>query len=450
MTTYTKETALYNTDAIGSDIEGAGETAKSVITEVGTTGLKLHPSGQSGNNIVDYTLVNADGMEVFDGGESVASFGEDGARIGKAYVANANDNESHMELDYHSMQLIDKEGDTYFHVSDLRDANGWITDAFEGDGSTTAFPLTSTAVSPASNIVVTVNGSVVTSGITKQLTSVTFNTAPTSGAVINVKYEPSSAGSSLLKAYTLGKRMANRRIGIYSFVEGYGNDASGEYSHAEGLYSAAKGHRSHAEGSSIANATCAHAEGFGCVAGGTCGHAEGWNSSTGMRDYAHAQNLGTIALKKAQTTLGTYNVYDQSTTTMHPSGDTDYGKYAVILGNGTADDARSNALAVKWDGTVECASDTDWITLNSTIKYRIHHGVCYVVGTSTNVTQVATGGTVVGTLPTDARPTIDVQGAASTMANNSGQWKVGTNGQITVWGFNAATKYWTFTASYPL
>ena len=36
------------------------------------------------------------------------------------------------------------------------------------------------------------------------------------------------------------------------------------------------------------------------------------------------------------------------------------------------------------------------------------------------------------------------------MGNNCGQWKVGTSGQITVWGFGSATKYWAFTASYPL
>jgi len=147
---------------------------------------------------------------------------------------------------------------------------------------------------------------------------------------------------------------------------------------------------------------------------------------------------GLAASSDNQTAMGRFNVEDDS------------DDYALIVGNGTADDARSNALAVRWDGSIECASDTSWTTLNSTIKYRIHHGVCYVAGTSANVTQVATSGTVVGTLPTEARPTIDVQGAASTMGNNSGQWKVNTSGQITVWGFNSATKYWTFTASYPL
>lgn len=359
MTVYSKETALYNTDAIGSDIEGAGETATRYITSVTNDGIVVADAskGASNGSITSSTTgwhiggvleFIRNGVSRFWIGLKSQNDATPTVRIGKAYVANASDNESHMELDYHSMQLIDKEGDTYFHVSDLRDVNGWITDAFEGDGGTTEFPLTVVAVPPASNIVVTVNGSVVTSGILKNLTSVKFDTAPTSGAVISVKYEP-SAYPTRLKAYTLGKRMANRKIGIYSCVEGYGNEASGEYSHAEGLYSAAKGHRSHAEGRSQTFGTCAHAEGYGCMAGGSCGHAEGQNTST-SEDYAHAQNLGTSALKKAQTTLGTYNDWDHSTTTIHPSGDTDYGEYAVIIGNGTSDIARSNAVTIGWDG----------------------------------------------------------------------------------------------------
>ena len=205
--------------------------------------------------------------------------------------------------------------------------------------------------------------------------------------------------------------------------------AIGSYSHAEGFDTTASGFRSHAEG-------------FDTTASGITSHAEGLKTMA-LSGGSHAQNTGTIAASYSQTAIGRYNEEDADS------------EYALIIGNGfynleTGVTRRSNALTVGWDGTIECAGDTDWTTLNSTIKYRIHHGVCYVVGISTNVTQVATGGTVVGTLPTGARPTIDVEGAATTMGNNCAQWKVGTNGQITVWGFGSATKYWAFTASYPL
>lgn len=53
-----------------------------------------------------------------------------------------------------------------------------------------------------------------------------------------------------------------------------------------------------------------------------------------------AQGDGTIASSEAQTVLGRYNVEDTG------------GQYALIVGNGTGDADRSNALAVKWDGDI--------------------------------------------------------------------------------------------------
>lgn len=60
--------------------------------------------------------------------------------------------------------------------------------------------------------------------------------------------------------------------------------------------------------------------------------------------YSHAQNHGTIAKMEAQTAIGEYNI----------------GMFEnlLIIGNGTADNARSNALTVARDGDVELALDT--------------------------------------------------------------------------------------------
>ena len=55
--------------------------------------------------------------------------------------------------------------------------------------------------------------------------------------------------------------------------------------------------------------------------------------------------LGNACIAKSdnQTAIGKYNVADAS------------GTYAFIIGNGTAESSRSNALTVKWDGTVDTA-----------------------------------------------------------------------------------------------
>ena len=103
-----------------------------------------------------------------------------------------------------------------------------------------------------------------------------------------------------------------------------------------------------------ASGSRSHAEGRETTAIGDSSHAEG-SETTASGYYSHAQNLGTKAAKRAQTALGTYNEEDTATTTTHPSGTANYGKYAVIVGNGTSNSARSNALAVDWAGNVEAA-----------------------------------------------------------------------------------------------
>lgn len=148
--------------------------------------------------------------------------------------------------------------------------------------------------------------------------------------------------------------------GSYSHAEGSSTTASGMDSHAEGSHTVASGWHSHAEGSgNTATSSAAHAEGYGTNATGNYSHAEG-RLSTASGIYSHAQNLDTKATMSAQTVIGTRNIADTTpSTAVHPSGLTDYGNYAFIIGNGTADDARSNALIVDWNGGLEMYLDVD-------------------------------------------------------------------------------------------
>ena len=110
-----------------------------------------------------------------------------------------------------------------------------------------------------------------------------------------------------------------------SHAEGNGSTASGSASHAEGYYTKAIGDHSHAEGCyTIAKERWSHAEGNNTIAKGECSHAEGW---------------GTIASTLAQCVIGQYNVEDDS-------------GLVFIIGNGTADNERSNALTVDWSGSI--------------------------------------------------------------------------------------------------
>lgn len=148
-------------------------------------------------------------------------------------------------------------------------------------------------------------------------------------------------------------------IGNWSVAEGYRTIASGYGSHAEGRETAALSSFGHAEGrGSKTMEEAAHAEGYWSYAKGECSHAEG-QSSVASGFASHSQNFFTIASKEAQTALGTYNVEDTLATSTHNYIDTRYGTYAVIIGNGTEDYERSDALEVSWDGNVYLALDTN-------------------------------------------------------------------------------------------
>ena len=203
-----------------------------------------------------------------------------------------------------------------------------------------------------------------------------------STVIANLGYGPGKdAGGTTSNApyATLGTRKTGSGIGNYSVAAGYNLEASGYASFAEGAASTASGSDSHAEGSSTASGTRSHSEGTGTASGalshaegggaasGQAAHAEGENTTaSGTRshaegnyceasattahaegtrtkataNYSHAQNYYTVAASEAQTAIGKYNVSDSADT------------YAFIIGNGTADNARSNALTIDWNGNI--------------------------------------------------------------------------------------------------
>ena len=137
----------------------------------------------------------------------------------------------------------------------------------------------------------------------------------------------------------------NTASGSYSHVEGVANTASGFASHAEGLQNTASGKYSHVEGQlSMATSNHSHAEGLNTRANGAYCHAEG-KETVAAAYGTHTEGFGTKASSNYQHVSGKYNVEDGSNV------------YAVIVGNGTGDNARSNAMALKWDGDLETAGD---------------------------------------------------------------------------------------------
>lgn len=128
--------------------------------------------------------------------------------------------------------------------------------------------------------------------------------------------------------------------GDYSHAEGYSTSASGNYSHSEGYYTEATGNYSHAEGFyTDATNKYSHAEGYYTESSNYASHAEGYyTKASGL--YSHSEGYYTIAASNHSHVEGMYNIKDTNS------------KYAHIIGNGTSDSDRSNALTVDWNGTI--------------------------------------------------------------------------------------------------
>ena len=216
------------------------------------------------------------------------------------------------------------------------------------------------------------------------------------GETVTLTYTTNSA---LTKAFTLGERKQDSKVGAMSFAVGSDCEASGNYSkatgngcvasglasvasgrgceatgryshaeggyteatadcahaegdtcyaqgdssHAEGFYCYARGYHSHAEGNETeANGRNAHSEGYDAYADGESSHAEGAQTHATGR-YSHASNLGTIASHDSQTAIGKFN------------NNLDYSAFEI--GNGSSEDERSNAFAVDWDGNTRAEGD---------------------------------------------------------------------------------------------
>ena len=204
---------------------------------------------------------------------NVASFGA------ISTIGVTDGTQSYLSMDYRSMQYIDKEGNTYFYVGDLRDSSGYatITETFTVTESTNTFYV-QFYIQPNTTTTATVDG-VAVSVTYDSMYEVEISPAAQAGQTIVITYQTASSGA---KVYTFGRRTSGSVVGAYSFVEGAINTASGSFSHAEGSSTTASGSFSHAEGrSTTASGGFSHASGDSTIASSYASFATGhWNDNT--------------------------------------------------------------------------------------------------------------------------------------------------------------------------
>lgn len=166
---------------------------------------------------------------------------------------------------------------------------------------------------------------------TSNNTSVVLNTDDTNSV--------SSATHSASGQYATAVGKSTRADGKGSFAEGYTDvgwlTTSGIGSHVEGYASSVNGITIFSNG--------AHGEGYTFnrtrIINGVGSHAEGADTLTDA--YAcHAEGNFTDALSSTQHVQGKYNIKDSN------------GVFQDIIGNGSADESRSNASALDWNGNL--------------------------------------------------------------------------------------------------
>ncbi len=135
-------------------------------------------------------------------------------------------------------------------------------------------------------------------------------------------------------------------VGIFSFAAGFGTKAKGDYSFAMGEEAEALGLRTISLGNKTrATGSTSIALGAETVSMGQSSFATG-SRSKAVGNYSTAMGRETIAQGRASTVIGQYNL---------PLDDSDLSADTArlfIIGNGTNNSSRSNALVVQKSGNV--------------------------------------------------------------------------------------------------
>lgn len=356
--------------------EGTNNTQKA-ITQLASDVVRINKLkvdwAEINTAIINYLTANdvtAQNLTIVDASNNVlATFNANGITLGQS-------SSGHAFIDFNSFELYDADGNIYASFGDLRDASGiasvveTIEKQSSGSTITVNFPITSIDS-------ITVNGTAV-SNYTFNNKTITFSSSLAANDVVVVNYKTASP----VYHYDLGSRANGSGIGAFSTSFGENQTASGYCSSANG----GQGNTASGKKANVSGGTdnTANGENSGIVGGynnttgafspqsfigggsynntgsnnaSVVGGVQNkalnvasfvgggqYNEATGA-DAAVVGGIGNKANHKSQFVFGEYNELDNSAN--YPSL---RGNYVEIVGNGTADNARSNARTLDWSG----------------------------------------------------------------------------------------------------
>lgn len=341
------------------------------------------PNYQSGGNL----LARSNGIAVRDGLTELAVFGADGISL-RARQSFGTDSPAITSL-MHIVPagiLASINGQSYFDINNP--ASGTQTIVYTGDGTTKRFRVYPVRNSVFYKRTVTIDDVDVPStdysiSATQNIYDdyqiekyyIVFNTAPVEGAEIRISYVPDDSACN----FTLGERESETVSGEYSVSIGRWNRATEKGSLAFGLRNNALGTLSSAIGDD--------------------NEVKGTNS--------HVIGHGLRASRAGVFVVGKYNVDETSYIDIDPSLD-NTSQNLFVVGKGSSDSNRSNALTVDRDGNVEAAGDITDGTGNVLSNKADSAGLFKIVELQiTNTAQISAHGYQAGatyTVPAASRP----------------------------------------------
>ena len=323
-----------NSHAEGASTKASGQYSHAEGNGTTASGERSHAEGSS--TTASSNCAHAEGSSTTASGDTSHAEGSGTTASGyyshaEGYETTASGERSHAEGFYTKASSDNQHVQGKFNVEDTANKYAMII----GNGYTTFNTETSKSETIRSNaFTVDWNGNIQCG---KTDTSGNFTAYGTINGV-DITQISSGGGSGV------GQRDGSKNGEIFNAYSGSGkNVATGSYAHAEGYKTSAIGSGSHAEG----------------------------NVAVAYGQNSHAEGYYTYAAISEQHVQGRYNVKDTD------------GVYAMIIGNGTGDDTRSNRFTVDWDGNIQCGK-TD-INGNFT-TYGTINGV--------DVTQLSSGGGV--------------------------------------------------------
>ena len=230
------------------------------------------------------------------------------------------------------------------------DGNGGVTAATAGTDYIASSPIT--------------NGTGTSSAIL--INSTNPNTASGDGAVaLGSDSVASGLASFATGAKVSGQSAGPQASGAASIAFGGSTVASGNYSLAIGNKSQATKAYAFAGGlQALADGSASFAYGQSSTAAGSLSVAIGDNvTATASRSAAFGSY--NEAAGRSQFVVGQYNLVDTDDGTNYIDYGTGTKKYVFMVGNGTATDARSNAMTVDWNGNEVIGGD---FTVHNKVK----------------------------------------------------------------------------------